>query len=310
VKVEQALAEEGLTKEDVGREAFVERVWDWRKDHGSQIVEQFKRLGASLDYGDERFTMDSAYAEAVVEVFVALYEKGLIYRDNYLVNWDPGSRSAISDLEVEEREVSDTLYFIDYPLASGGGSLTIATVRPETMLADTAIAVHYDVMALVDHALDEPTPDEAKLLKDWASDHLKSLGVRKLPGGARFIALAGRVLRVSGMSASDAMKLLADEITQRPPADVIDGFIAAWPDDQASMELLATAIRLHPTLTTKSERVGSAALAELLGWCTVMAAHRNPGEAARDAFEKLVVGDPTVWWMMPIRQAWQTRVWK
>ena len=142
VKVEQALAEEGKTKEDVGREAFVERVWEWRKDHGSQIVEQFKRLGASLDYGDERFTMDAGYAEAVAKVFVALYEKGLIYRDNYMVNWDPGTRSAISDLEVEQREMQDTLYMIDYPLASGSGSVTVATVRPETMLADTAIAVN------------------------------------------------------------------------------------------------------------------------------------------------------------------------
>jgi valyl-tRNA synthetase len=142
VKVEQALAEEGKTKEDVGREQFIERVWEWRKDHGSQITEQFKRLGASLDYSDERFTMDAAYAEAVAKVFVALYEKGLIYRDNYMVNWDPGTRSAISDLEVEQREMQDTLYMIDYPLASGSGSVTVATVRPETMLADTAIAVN------------------------------------------------------------------------------------------------------------------------------------------------------------------------
>jgi valyl-tRNA synthetase len=142
VKVEQALAEQGLTKEDVGREVFVERVWEWRRDHGSRIVEQFKRLGASLDYDDERFTMDAAYAEAVAEVFVALHEKGLIYRDNYMVNWDPGTRSAISDLEVEQREIQDTLYMIDYPLASGSGSVTVATVRPETMLADTAIAVN------------------------------------------------------------------------------------------------------------------------------------------------------------------------
>jgi valyl-tRNA synthetase len=142
VKVEQALAAEGKTKEDVGREAFVERVWEWRKDHGSQITEQFKRLGASLDYSDERFTMDEEYARAVVKVFVALYEKGLIYRDNYMVNWDPGTRSAISDLEVEQRELQDTLYMVDYPLASGSGSITVATVRPETMLADTAIAVN------------------------------------------------------------------------------------------------------------------------------------------------------------------------
>ncbi len=144
VKVEQALAAEGTTKEEIGREAFVERVWEWRRDHGSQITEQFKRLGASLDYDDERFTMDEAYARAVQRVFVALYEKGLIYRDNYMVNWDPGTRSAISDLEVEQREMQDTLYMIDYPLASGSGSLTVATVRPETMLADTAIAVNPD----------------------------------------------------------------------------------------------------------------------------------------------------------------------
>src|SRR3954454_10975526 len=141
VKVEEALAAEGTTKEDLGREAFIERVWKWREQYGSQITEQFKRLGASLDYEDERFTMDPAYQRAVAHVFVKLFQKGLIYRDNYMVNWDPGTRSAISDLEVEQRESQDTLYMVDYPLESGSGSLTIATVRPETMLADTAIAV-------------------------------------------------------------------------------------------------------------------------------------------------------------------------
>src|SRR3954468_16626496 len=142
VKVEQQLAEEGLHREDIGREAFVERVWKWREEYGSQIVEQFKRLGASADYEDERFTMDDAYQRAVAYVFVRLFEKGLVYRDNYMVNWDPGTRSAISDLEVEQRESQDTLYMIDYPLESGSGSLTVATVRPETILADTAIAVN------------------------------------------------------------------------------------------------------------------------------------------------------------------------
>ena len=143
-QVEKALKAEGTSREEIGREAFVERTWEWTRLYGGTIVEQLKRLGASLDYEDERFTLDAAYHDAVLKVFVALYEKGLIYRDNYLVNWDPGSRSAISDLEVEEREVTDTLYYVDYPLASGSGSLTIATVRPETMLADTAIAVHPD----------------------------------------------------------------------------------------------------------------------------------------------------------------------
>src|SRR4051794_9891093 len=142
VKVEEALAAEGKSKEDLGREAFIERVWEWREQYGSRITEQYKRLGASLDYQDERFTMDEAYAKAVTHVFVSLYERGVIYRDNYMVNWDPGTRSAISDLEVVQRTVEDTLYSIDYPLESGSGSVTVATVRPETMLADTAIAVN------------------------------------------------------------------------------------------------------------------------------------------------------------------------
>ncbi len=143
-QVERAAAAEGTSREELGREAFVERVWRWREQYGGSIVEQLKRLGASCDYDEERFTLDERYVHAVLEVFTSLYEKGYVYRDRYLVNWDPGSRSAISDLEVEDREVTDTLYYIDYPLASGSGAITVATVRPETMLADTAIAVHPD----------------------------------------------------------------------------------------------------------------------------------------------------------------------
>ena len=141
-QVERALAAEGLPKAELGREEFVRRVWQWREQYGGQIIEQLKRLGASCDYEEERFTLDDAYVQAVLRVFVALYEKGYIYRDRYIVNWDPGTRSAISDLEVEDVEVTDTLYYIDYPLVSGSGAVTVATVRPETMLADTAIAVH------------------------------------------------------------------------------------------------------------------------------------------------------------------------
>ncbi len=144
IQVERALAREGISREQLGREAFVERVWRWRDEYGGQIIEQLKRLGASLDYDDERFTLDERYARAVQDVFVALYERGYIYRDRYMVNWDPGMGSAISDLEVEDREVQDTLYYVDYPLAAGSGAITVATVRPETMLADTAIAVHPD----------------------------------------------------------------------------------------------------------------------------------------------------------------------
>ena len=143
-QVERLLRSQGTSREELGREAFVERTWEWKEQYGGTILEQYKRLGASCDYSEQRFTLDPEYAHAVQKVFVDLFAKGLIYRDNYMVNWDPGSRSAISDLEVEEREVTDTLYYVDYPLESGHGSLTIATVRPETMLADTAIAVHPD----------------------------------------------------------------------------------------------------------------------------------------------------------------------
>ncbi len=140
--VEKELRAEGSSRQELGREAFVERVWAWKEEYGSRIVEQYKRLGASCDYERERFTLDEGYVRAVYRVFKALYDKGYIYRDNYMVNWDPGSHSAISDLEVENREVEDTLYSIDYPVEGSDRVLTVATVRPETMLADTAVAVN------------------------------------------------------------------------------------------------------------------------------------------------------------------------
>src|SRR3954463_13178171 len=143
-QVEKRLVSEGTSREAIGREAFIAKTWEWREEFGGTIIEQFKRLGASLDYEEERFTLDEAYVEAVLEVFVSLYRKGYIYRDNYMVNWDPGSGSAISDLEVEDREVTDTLFHIAYPLKDGSGEVVVATVRPETMLADVAVAVHPD----------------------------------------------------------------------------------------------------------------------------------------------------------------------
>jgi valyl-tRNA synthetase len=140
--VEKELRADGISRHEIGREEFVKRVWEWREQYGSRIVEQLKRLGASCDYERERFTLDERYVKAVLKVFVALHEKGFIYRDNYMVNWDPGSGSAISDLEVENREVTDTIYSIDYPLEGSDEVITVATVRPETMLADTAVAVN------------------------------------------------------------------------------------------------------------------------------------------------------------------------
>jgi valyl-tRNA synthetase len=140
--VEKDLRAEGRSRQELGREAFVERVWEWKAEYGSRIVEQYKRIGASCDYERERFTLDEGYVRAVYRVFKRLHDKGYIYRDHYMVNWDPGSRSAISDLEVENREVTDALYSIDYPVEDSDRVLTVATVRPETMLADTAVAVN------------------------------------------------------------------------------------------------------------------------------------------------------------------------
>ncbi len=140
--VEKALAAEGSTRAELGREEFVRRVWEWKDHSGGTIIGQLRRLGCTLDFARERFTMDEAYAEAVQHVFVDLYEKGHVYRDRYMVNWDPGLGSAISDLEVEEREATDTLVSIAYPLSDGSGEIVVATVRPETMLGDTAVAVN------------------------------------------------------------------------------------------------------------------------------------------------------------------------
>jgi valyl-tRNA synthetase len=138
-QVEGRLAKHGHTKEELGREEFTEAVWEWTHEHGGIIQGQFKRLGASLDYAAERFTLDDGYVKAVLKVFVDLYEQGLIYRDHYMVNWDPGLGTAVSDLEVEQREETDTLYAIRY-----SPDVVIATVRPETLLGDTAVAVHPD----------------------------------------------------------------------------------------------------------------------------------------------------------------------
>jgi valyl-tRNA synthetase len=141
-KVEGQLAAEGLRKEDIGREAFEQRVWEWRREYGSTIIHQLKSLGCACDYESERFTMDEAYQRAVVKVFVELYEKGDIYRDVYLVNWCVRCGSAISDLEVEHEDRAAKLYYVSYPIAGSNEKLTVATTRPETILGDTAVAVN------------------------------------------------------------------------------------------------------------------------------------------------------------------------
>lgn len=141
-KVESKLREEGLSRYDLGREKFLERVWDWKEQYAGSIHKQWSKMGLSLDYSRERFTLDEGLSKAVREVFKRLYDKGLIYRGKRIINWDPAAKTALSDIEVEYKEVNGHLYHLQYPLSDGSGHLTVATTRPETMLGDTAVAVH------------------------------------------------------------------------------------------------------------------------------------------------------------------------
>ncbi len=141
-KVVASLAKEGITKADLGREEFLKRCWQWKENYGGAIVNQQKKLGCSADWQRSRFTMDEVCSRAVREVFVRLYDEGLIYRGNRMVNWCTSCNTSISDIEVEHEDVTGTLWYISYPLSDGTGSITIATTRPETMLGDTAVAVH------------------------------------------------------------------------------------------------------------------------------------------------------------------------
>ncbi|MDB9820705.1 valine--tRNA ligase [Candidatus Pelagibacter sp.] len=140
--VEKKLTAEGIDKNEIGREKFIEKVWEWKEEHGDIILNQLKKLGCSCDWSRNAFTMDENLSKSVLKVFVELHKKGLIYKDKKLVNWDTVLKTAISDLEVDQREVNSKIYYIQYPIEGSGDFITIATTRPETMLGDTAIAVN------------------------------------------------------------------------------------------------------------------------------------------------------------------------
>jgi valyl-tRNA synthetase len=181
--VERLLAGEKTTRQALGREAFAERVWQWKAESGGTITQQLRRLGASPDWSRERFTMDEGLSVAVREVFVRLYEEGLIYRDKRLVNWDPALQTAISDLEVETRDVKGSLWHIRYPV-EGGGEIIVATTRPETMLADTAVAVHPEDERYRDlvgrHVILPLTGRRIPIVADEYSDPEKGSGAVKI----------------------------------------------------------------------------------------------------------------------------------
>ena len=140
--VERQLNAAGQKRTDFSRDDFIAKVWEWKEESGGTITRQLRRLGASCDWANERFTMDEGFSKAVLKVFVDLYNQKLLYRDKRLVNWDPGLKTAISDLEVETREIAGKFWHFSYPLADGSGAISVATTRPETMLADMAVAVN------------------------------------------------------------------------------------------------------------------------------------------------------------------------
>jgi valyl-tRNA synthetase len=184
--VEKQLASEGTNRKELGREAFLERVWQWKARYGGAITGQMRRLGASVDWGREYFTMDDNLSKAVTEAFVRLYEQGLIYRGSYIVNWDPVQQTAVSDLEVEHKDTLGKLYHLRYPFADGSGSIVIATTRPETMLGDTAVVVNPTderYAAMVGKTILLPLVNrEIRLLTDdWAKPEFGTGAVKVTP---------------------------------------------------------------------------------------------------------------------------------
>ncbi|MBR0551839.1 valine--tRNA ligase [Stakelama marina] len=188
--VERQLNEKQQKRTDFTREDFVGKVWEWKAESGGQITQQLRRLGCSMDWANERFTMDEGFSKAVLKVFVDLHDEGLIYRDKRLVNWDPGLGTAISDLEVETKEVQGKFWHFKYPLADGGGFIHVATTRPETMLADMAVAVHPEderYKALVGKKVRLPiTGREIPIVADEHADPELGSGAVKITPGHDF----------------------------------------------------------------------------------------------------------------------------
>ena len=241
--VERLLAAEGKDRREMGREAFVERVWQWKAESGGTITTQLRRLGASLDWPRERFTMDDGLSAAVKETFVTLHGEGLIYRDRRLVNWDPKLQTAISDLEVENREIKGSLWYLRYPIEDEPGQfIIVATTRPETMLGDTAVAVHPDhpVYGGADRQAGDPAagrpvdPDRRRRLCRPGEGHRRG---EDHPGA--------RLQRLRGRPAPQP----ADAVGAGPPGDGhagrdrgrADARFPAWPIRRSSAALAGQA---------------------------------------------------------------------
>ncbi len=222
--VERNLAAQGQKRQDMGRDAFLEHVWAWKEESGGTITRQLRRLGASCDWSRERFTMDEGFSKAVLKVFVELYRKGLLYKDKRLVNWDPKLKTAISDLEVEPREVQGHFWHFRYPYADGSGHVTVATTRPETMLGDMAVAVNPEderYRPYVGKDIRHPiTGRIIKLVADeWADPEMGSGAVKITPGHDFNDFEVGKRI---GIAPADMLNMLDDEARI---AQTVDGLI-------------------------------------------------------------------------------------
>ena len=208
--VERQMNAAGQKRTDLSREQFITKVWEWKAESGGQITSQLRRLGCSMDWANERFTMDEGFSKAVLKVFVELHRQGLLYRDKRLVNWDPGLGTAISDLEVETREVKGSFWRLRYPLADGSGFIEVATTRPETMLADMAVAVHPDdarYAALVGKQVRLPiTGRLIPIVADEHADPELGSGAVKITPGHDFNDF--EVGRRAGIEARDMLNML------------------------------------------------------------------------------------------------------
>ena len=219
--VERQLAEQGKTRHDLGRDAFIDRVWKWKEESGGTITDQQRRLGASCDWSRERFTMDDGLSEAVRRVFVTLHKEGLIYRDKRLVNWDPKLHTAISDLEVEQREVNGHMWHFRYPVEGEPGRfITVATTRPETMLGDSAVAVHPEDDRYSDlvgkHALLPIANRRIPIVADEYADPEKGSGAVKITPAHDFNDFeVGRRHDLPMISIFDINACLNDEAPER-----------------------------------------------------------------------------------------------
>ncbi|MFT9061645.1 MAG: valine--tRNA ligase, partial [Acetobacter orientalis] len=266
--VERSLATENTTRQALGREAFTQRVWQWKEESGGGITQQLRRLGASLDWPRERFTMDEGLSRAVKEVFVTLYQQGLIYRDRRLVNWDPVFRSAISDLEVESKDVAGHLWYIRYPVEGAGEqTITVATTRPETMLGDVAVAVHPEderYAGLIGKSVRLPlTGRLIPIVADTYSDPEKGTGAVKITPAHDFNDFeVGRRHNLSMLSVLDE--------EARVTLDEIDADLATVPG-------LADPTFVRSLIGLPRDKARKAIVDELetLGWLEKIEPHRH-----------------------------------